>query len=43
MHVGTAQIMSVAQSINDEFHDSLKKAMKDFGEVCFIFYFLLFF
>ena len=34
MHVGTAQIMSVADSINEEFHHSLRKAMADLGKVC---------
>ena len=39
LHAGTAQIMSVAQSIDDEFHTSLKTLMKGYGEVCLFFSF----
>ena len=37
LHAGSPQIMSVAQSINDEFHTSIRSAMDGFGEVRFFF------
>ena len=35
LHAGSPQIMSVAQSINDEFHTSVRTAMIGCGEVRF--------